>query len=383
MDPVLAAIEKSNNAFQEYKNAQEARFEALEAKQKRPGFKAGGDDNPAVRTAVRREVKSDEEKAIERWMRTLDTTELKAMSIGSGPDGGITVPKVIDDNIESQLKSMSPLRPWCRVVQVSTSDWHTLVSLRGLGAAWVSETAARPVTASSQFVDVKPPIGELYANVSCTQILLDDSQFDLTSWLAEELAYQFSSTESDAFLNGTGSSANQPLGILQSTFVATADGTRADRSLQYVPSGVAGGLVVPTATASPVDALINLIGAMRVGYRAGSCWVMNPLTFAALMQVKDLQGRVIVTPSLIAGQPDQLLGFPVVLCDGMPNIAAGNIPILFGNFRRGYVIVDRIGLRLLPDPYSSKPNVLFYATKRVGGMILNSEAIKGLKISVS
>jgi HK97 family phage major capsid protein len=379
---ILEAIESSTASFVKFKAAQEQRFEDLEAKMKRPGNGADDGDVPvrSVAKSVLIDPSAPEVKSFARYMRT-GQMEQKDMSGGSNADGGYAIPKEIDAAIEAVLLKQSPLRPYCLVQPITTPDYHKLVNKRGFGASWVGETAARPATTTAQFADIKPPMGELYANPQATQQMLDDVFFDAPSWLANELGVAFAESESNTFINGNGT--NQPLGFLAGTPVATADATRTFGVLQYVPTTNATGFAAVTSTASPFDILQQTIFSMRPGYRKDAIWVMHPTTLAVLAQVKDTVGRPIMVPSLIVGQPPTIMGYPVVECEHMPLIGANAFPIAFGNFSRGYIIVDRMNIRVLQDPFSNKPYVGFYTTKRVGGQVMNSECIKLVKCSVS
>jgi HK97 family phage major capsid protein len=207
--------------------------------------------------------------------------------------------------------------------------------------------------------------------------MLDDAQFDVEAWLADEIAVQFAKAEGTAFVNGDG--IDKPKGFLTYTAVATGDAVRAFGQLQYVPSGVANTL----PTTNPADKLLDLVHALRAPYRQGAAWVMNSTTLATIRKFKTADGAFIWTPGLITGQPDTLLGYPVVESEDMPDIAANTMPIAFGNFRAGYLIAERSETNIIRDPYTNKPYVNFYATKRIGGAVSNSEAIKLMRIAVS
>ena len=204
--------------------------------------------------------------------------------------------------------------------------------------------------------------------------MLDDAGFDVESWLAGQIAGEFARAEGAAFVSGNGT--NQPLGFLTGGTSAADDVSRTFGTLQHLGSGDATGL-----GALPDDRLIDLVMALKPGHRQGAVWVMNAATIALIRKVKDSTGAYIWQPSVIEGQPNRLLGYPVVEASDMPDVAANAYPIAFGNFQNGYLITERFGTRLLRDPYSNKPYVNFYATKRVGGQVLDSDAIKLLKIT--
>ena len=226
---------------------------------------------------------------------------------------------------------------------------------------------------SDLFAEIAPPSGELYANPAASQAMLDDAAFDLEGWLAGEIAMEFARAEGTAFITGTG--VDQPLGFLSSPAVLTGDGARAFGSLQYVASGDAAGF-----DANPDSKLIDVIHTMKAGHRQGASWVMNSATLSEVRKLKTTDGAFLWQPGLVEGQPDRLLGYPVVEAEDMPDIAAGAYPIAFGNFKAGYLIAERTATTILRDPFTNKPFVHFYATKRVGGQVLDSNAIKLLRI---
>jgi HK97 family phage major capsid protein len=312
----------------------------------------------------------------ENYLRRGQEAELKSLTIGSPADGGYAVPTQLDARIAERLTAISPIRAIAQVVQTSTSDYRKLISLGGTVSGWVSESTARNATASPKFAEIVPPSGDLYANPSASQQMLDDAAFDLESWLAQEIATEFGRAEGAAFVSGTGT--NQPSGFLSTPIASTADATRAFGTLQYLASGDAA-----TLGGAADGLLIDVVMALKAGHRQGAVWVMNAKTLSAVRKLKDADGAFLWQGSLIDGQPDRLLGYPVVEAADMPDVAAGATPIAFGNFQNGYIITERFGTRLLRDPYSNKPFVNFYATRRIGGQVLDSEAIKLVKIAAS
>lgn len=302
--------------------------------------------------------------------------EVKALSGATDGAGGYAVPPEIDGMIDATLKAISPIRAIANVVQVGSSGYRKLVSSGGFASGWAAETGARTETDTPVFNEVAPPAGELYANPAASQAMLDDAGFDVERWLADEISHEFASAEGAAFVNGNGT--NKPKGFLASTTAATADGTRAFGTLQHVVTGAAGAF-----STNPEEKLIDLVQTLRAPYRQGACWVMNSATLARIRKFKTTDGAFLWAPSLAAGQPATLLGYPVVEAEDMPDIAANSLSIAFGNFKAGYLIAERGHTQILRDPYSNKPYVHFYATKRVGGMVSNSEAIKLLKFAAS
>nr|WP_294809735.1 phage major capsid protein [uncultured Sphingomonas sp.] len=302
--------------------------------------------------------------------------EMKALSGVSDAAGGYAVPEEIDARIDATLKAVSPIRAIANVVKVGSSGYRKLVASGGIASGWAAETAARAETATPTFNEVAPPSGDLYANPAASQAMLDDAAFDVEEWLAQEIAREFAAAEGSAFVNGNGT--NKPRGFLATATAATGDATRAFGTLQYVASGAAGAFA-----ANPEDKLIDLVQSLRAPYRQGASWVMNSTTLARIRKFKTVDGAFLWAPSLTVGQPATLLGYPVVEAEDMPDIAANSLSIAFGNFKAGYLIAERGETQVLRDPYSNKPFVHFYATKRVGGMVSNSEAIKLLKFAAS
>ncbi len=310
---------------------------------------------------------------IDGYLRLGRETELKSINGINPADGGFAVPRQIDAQIASRLAKISPIRSIAQVVQTGSSGYRKLVSTSGIASGWVSEAAARPETGTPQFAEIAPPTGDLYANPAASQVMLDDAAFDLETWLANEIATEFARAEGAAFVRGTG--VNQPEGFLNTVKATAADNSRAFGAVQYIGTGSATGL------GSALDTkLIDLIHAMKSGHRQGACFVMNATTLAAVRKLKTTDGAFVWQPGLTEGQPNRLLGYPVIEAEDMPDVAGGAFPIAFGNFRDGYLIAERSATRVLRDPFTNKPFVHFYATKRIGGKVLDSNAIKLLKI---
>jgi len=311
---------------------------------------------------------------VNNYLRMGRETELKSVSGAVLSDGGYAVPRELDALIARSLTKISPIRQIAQVVQTGSAGYRKLVTGTGTASGWVSEAAARPMTATPTFYEIAPPSGELYANPAASQAMLDDAGFDLETWLADEIATEFARAEGAAFVNGTG--VNQPLGFLKSPQAATNDAARAFGTVQFVVSGNASGF-----DTAPEAKLIDLVHQLKSGHRQGANWVMNSTTMAAVRKLKTSDGAFLWQPGLIEGQPDRLLGYPIIEAEDMPDIAAGTTPIAFGNFRAGYLVAERTATSILRDPFTNKPFVHFYATKRVGGQVIDSDAIKLLKIS--
>lgn len=324
----------------------------------------------------------EHKEAFQKFMRKGDESgfnglTVKNVNIGTPGDGGYAVPEEIDRNVHDLLVDISPIREIANVVEVSTSDYKKLVNTRGTASGWVGETAARPETGTPTLVEVVPSMGEIYANPASTQQALDDMFFDVEAWLADEVATEFAEKEGNAFVLGDG--VNKAKGFLDYTTAATADGSRAFGTLEHVATGVAGAF----AAADPHEVLIDVVYALKQGHRNGARWVSNKSTLGAVRKMKDGDGNLIWQPGLIAGQPQTLMGYPITEAEDMPAIAANSLSLAFGNFMRGYLIVDRMGTRVLRDPFTNKPYVHFYTTKRVGGAVVDSQAIKFVKFSLA
>lgn len=380
---VLKAIQEGNASLEAFKNLTVERInylEAASAKAHRPHLASSikedfSSDATEHKSAFRKYITKGEQNGL------LDMQN-KAMSTSSGADGGFAVPKVIDGMIESTIVNISPIRSIAQVVQISTPDYHKLVNIHNSSiSAWVGEKAARTSTNTPQLEDINPPMGEVYCNLNATQTMLDDVLFNAEQWLAEEASIEFARAEGAAFISGTG--VNQPLGFLSGAApVATADATRAFGTLEYVGTGASGAFKTLTSTVNPADDFYTLVSKLKAGYRKDACFVMNKATLFAIMGFKNYQGFYVYNPATAPGMQDTLLGYPIIECEDMPTYStASAYAIAFGNFKRGYLITDRIGTRVLRDPFSNKPYVAFYITKRVGGSLLNSEAIKLLKFA--
>lgn len=314
--------------------------------------------------------------AFEGYLRAGNVLEMKSFNATASDAGGYALPREIDAAIDETLTAISPIRSVANVVKVGTAGYRKLVTTGGTPSGWASETGARAETATPTFNEIAPPMGELYANPSASQAMLDDAHFDVEQWLASEIATEFARAEGAAFVNGNGT--NRPKGFLQATTSSAGDASRAFGSLQYVASGAAGDFA-----ANPQDKLIDLVQTLRSPYRQGAVWVMNSVTLARIRKFRTSDGAFVWTPGLVAGQPATLLGYPVIESEDMPDIGANALAIAFGNFHAGYLIAERTETAILRDPYSNKPFVNFYAVKRIGGCVSNSEAIKLLKFAAS
>jgi HK97 family phage major capsid protein len=327
--------------------------------------------------------KAEHAQAFDRFFRKgvdagLADLEVKAkLTTQSDPDGSYLVPEETEAGIDRVLGTVSTIRSLSRVINISTDTYKKLVNMGGATSGWVGEEDARTGTATPTLREIAINTGELYAMPASTQKSLDDSRIDVAAWLADEVSIEFAEKEGAAFASGDG--INKPRGILSYDMVANT--SYAWGKIGFVVSGKADGFLAPTASANPADALIDLYYALKSGYRNGAAWLMSDAVMATVRKFKDAQGAYIWNPPSGTAEVGTILGKPVHTDDNMPAVASNAFPVAFGNFQRAYLIVDRVGIRVLRDPYSSKPNVLFYTTKRVGGGMVNFEAMKTLKIS--
>jgi HK97 family phage major capsid protein len=387
------------SAFEEFKSANDERLSQLESKasedvvttEKVDRINAALDEQKAAidqlvlgakrpgRAATAAIVPDERKAAFDRYVRTGDNAamlalEAKSLSVGSDPDGGYLAPDETERLISAAVQDISPIRQIASVRQIGANSFRKPVSITGGAAGWVGETDARPETASPTLSAVDFPTMELYAMPATTQALLDDAIVNVEQWIADEVQNEFAQQEGAAFVNGDG--VNQPQGFLSYSIVE--DSSQTWGSVGYVATGTDGDFGV-----DPMDALVDLIYAPKQAYRANGKFVMNRSVVGALRKFKDADGNYLWQPSTQANGRATLLGYEVVEAEDMPDIAADSYSVAFGDFARGYLIVDRVGIRILRDPFSAKPYVLFYTTKRVGGGIQQFDAIKLLKFSAA
>lgn len=343
----------------------QAAVDRIEAVLKRPGFgtTAANDNN-------KEDIKA-EHSALDIFARSGDDKKLlevrASMSLGSDPDGGYSVYPALSTTMTTKLYNQSAFRGIARVETMTTgSEWWEPVDNDESGATWVGEQASRPETDTPQIGMLKVPCLEQYALQKITQRLLDDSSWNLGQWIEGKVTDKFARSENSAFVSGTG--VIDPRGILTYTNVTTDDSTRAWGELQYIASGA--------ATTVTADALKDTLWSLRAPYRQGANWLLNSNTMNAIDKLKTGDGDYIVRPGMTSGAPDSILGYPVAYSEDMPNLEAGSLSICFGNFKLGYVIVEKPGIKWLRDVYTAKPHVLFYAYRRIGGGVSNSEALK-------
>lgn len=335
---------------------------------------------PALSSSV--EAGAPHKKAIGTYLRTGDDDGLrglelegKALNTAVNAEGGYLVDPQTAEMIQGVLRGSSSLRSVANVVNVEATSFDVLVDHTDVGAGWATETAASTETDTPQIERISIPLHELSALPKASQRLLDDTAFDIEGWLAERIADKFSRAEAMAFISGDG--IDKPTGFL--THPTVDDASWSWGNLGYVVTGADGDF---DAT-NPADAIVDLVYALGARYRANANFVMNSKTAGAVRKMKDADGRFLWSDGLAAGEPARLMGYPVLIAEDMPDIASGAMAIAFGNFDAGYTIAERPDLRVLRDPFSAKPHVLFYATKRVGGDVSDFSAIKLLKFGIS
>ena len=309
----------------------------------------------------------------EDGLKSLDV-EAKGLNTAVQAEGGYLVTPQTAQAIDSVLRSAGNLRSIARVVQVEAGAYDVLIDHNEIGAGWNDETTVSE-TAAPLVDRISIPLHELSANPKASQRLLDDAAFDVGAWLADRVADRFLRAESAAFVNGDG--VNKPKGFLTKTMVDNASWSWG--SIGYVVTGSSGAFDLN----DPADALIDLAYALDAEYRAGACFVMNSRTAGEVRKMKDSQGRFLWVEGLSMDHPARLLGYPVAIVEEMPDIGADSYAIAFGDFAHGYTVAERPDMRVLRDPYSAKPHVMFYATKRVGGDVTDYAAIKALKFGTA
>lgn len=359
VDPLLTEkLNKLNDVLEEQKKA----METLQTAASRPGAGAGeeGKEKPEL---------AEHKKAFIDYLRkgndaNLGEMQTKALSVGSDPDGGYLVTPAMANIITKIVNETSPIRQLASVQTISSDSLDTIDDVQLMSGGWTGEQDSRSETNTAQIGKRNIPVHELYANPRATQKLIDDANINIEQWLAEKIAEKLSLLENTAFVSGNGTS--KPRG-----FLTYASGTSWGQ-IQQVSSG--------TSADFGADDLISLFYTLKEPYQKNATFVMARATLANVRQMKGSDGQYLWQPALTAGAPDILLGRPVVQASDMEAIGASSLSVAVADWKQAYQIVDRIGIRTLRDPFSAKPYVQFYTTKRVGGDLLNFEAIKLLKL---
>ena len=386
---VAATVRALTTGLEDFKARFNGRMDAIEEELNKNALHAAartlngsGEDTPGDDPDYRktfasytRRGASDAEATLKSANATGDRASIMAaMSEGDNSAGGYVAPVEWDRKIQKFQRVLSPMRQLSFVVSTNRAAYSTLWSNDQWGSGWVGEVASRPATATATLAPLVIASGEIYANPAATQRLLDDAAINFEEWISTVLSDEFSRQEGIAFVAGDG--VNKPMGFLR--YVPGDVGASAH------PGGTLGITLSGSAAAvDKPDALIDLKYGLGAPYRQNSTWLMNSQTAAVIAKLKDGQGNYLWREAMLASEPSTLLGRPVAIDENMPNIAAGMTPIAFGDFARGYVVNDRVGIRMLRDPYTNKPYVSFYTTKRVGGGVLDPQAIRLLKVAAS
>lgn len=396
----VSVFDEVKALFEQFKAANDERLKQIEAKgHADPLLENKVDNINAAISTLEATIKAMEDKINRAEFGNPGTPEDKAraeyragfnafarrgdiqasLSVGSDPDGGYSVPIEVDKEILQLERNEVTMRRLAKIVTLGTPNYSKIVNKGGATSGWVGETDARGETDAPKLAALTPFWGEVYANPGATQQMLDDSGFDVEGWLAEELSMEFAAQENDKFINGSG--ILTPKGILAYPMALTADATRAFGTVQYIKTTEAAAFKAASATFNPADNLIDMQQALKPAFRNNAVWLMNSTTVGTVRKFKDaVNGAYIYQPSIVLGTPATLLGKPIEEDENMPAIGANAFPIAYGDFKRAYTICDRIGTRVLRDPFTNKPYIMFYTTKRVGGFLANSNAIKTLKM---
>jgi HK97 family phage major capsid protein len=395
---VKESHEKILGVFEEFKKANDQRLEQIEKKGHADPLLAGKVDrlNDAI-SMLEKQIREMETKAnalgatggqpaesdqvqharaFSRFLRKgeidgLADLQVKALSLGVNADGGFASAQDLDKSLAEVALKYAPMRSLSTVITVSNEKYEKLVNIHGLAGGWVAETGTRTATNSPQFAQFKPVFGEMYANVTASQRVLDDAFFNLEGHIADEAGKTFGILENVEFTSGTGVAGTSPKGILAYTPSASPTfGT----NIGLVKSGTSGVIVA--------DTLLDVPAKILASYRAGAMWMGAAATFTAVRKLKDSQNRYLWEPSMVAGVPAQLLGYPIAENEDMPAVAASANALVFGNIKRAYVVADVVGTRWLRDPYTNKPNVMFYGTRRVGGGVIDTTAVAAYQLAV-
>lgn len=390
LDAQLAKMDEHFDLLTDVKS----RLEKMETRIARPGA-GGGNGDQAIKEAV------EYRKAWESWMRkgqsdrelehrmlvagkaleardAADGREVRATQVitTTNSAGGYALPKEIEATIARLTLDISPIRQIATVRTVGTPDYHEIFDIGGTGFEWLGEGDTRNQTNTSDIADIKPTFGTLSAKPQATEESMDDLFFNVEQWLLDSVYEAHAQGEGAAFVSGNGT--KKPTGFLAGpTPVTTVDASRAFGTLQYIASGQAAAM--PTSA----DTFYDLIYSLRARYRNNAQWVTNKLVLAAMRKFKDTTNQYLWQPSLVASQPQTYAGYGITEAEDMPAVAANAFPIAFGDFKEGYLIADRVGLRITRDEITTPGVVKYYVRKRVGGILRNTQAIKLLKIATS
>lgn len=389
LDAKLAKIDEHIDGLNEVKS----KMEKMETKLSRPGVMDGGRQEGESKEAVeyrhafldwmrapgdheRQQKAAAAAKQLEAKNRDGRETRATQTVTSTGSAGGFALPEIIERQIARLSVDISPIRQIATVRTVGSPDYKELFDINGAGFEWVGETDTRSQTNTPDLAEVAPTFGMASAKPQASEESLDDLFFDVESWLVSSAAEAIAAGEGTAFVSGNGT--KKPTGFLAGpTPVTTADSSRAFGTLQYIASGQAAAL--PTSA----DVFYDLVYALRARYRNNAQWVTSKLVLAALRKYKDTSGQYLWQPALTAGQPATFMGYGITEAEDMPAVGAGAFSLAFGDFKEGYLIADRVGMRITRDEITNPGFLKFYVRKRVGGKLRNSQAIKLLKIAAS
>jgi HK97 family phage major capsid protein len=395
MDAKLAKMDAHIDGMSEAKS----RLEKLEAKLARPGviqdaLKEGGsredvDHRNAFVNWVRAPQDQEAKQALMVAQKARDdrrVQELKSQGVperraaqvvtSTGAAGGFALPSIIETTINRLATDISPIRQIATVRQVGSTDYKELFDVGGATFEWLGETDTRNQTNTPNLTEIIPTFGMASAKPQATEESLDDLFFNVESWLIESAVEAIATGEGAAFIGGNGT--KKPTGFLAGPApVATADATRAFGTLQYFASGQA------AALPSNPDVFTDMVYGVRARYRNNARWLTAKLVMAAMRKYKDTAGQYLWQPSLSASQPATFIGYGITEAEDMPAAAANSFPLAFGDFKEGYLIADRVGMRITRDEITSPGFVKFYVRRRVGGKLRNTQAIKLLKIAAA
>lgn len=389
LDAKLAKIDAHIDGLNEVKS----KMEKMETKLSRPGVMDGGRQEGESKEAVeyrhafldwmrapgdheRQQKTAAAAKQLEAKNRDGRETRATQTVTSTGSAGGFALPEIIERQIARLSVDISPIRQIATVRTVGSPDYKELFDINGAGFEWVGETDTRSQTNTPDLAEVAPTFGMASAKPQASEESLDDLFFDVENWLISSAAEAIAQGEGAAFVSGNGT--KKPTGFLAGpTPVTTADSSRAFGTLQYIASGQAAAL--PTSA----DVFYDLVYSLRARYRNNAQWVTSKLVLAALRKYKDTSGQYLWQPALTAGQPATFMGYGITEAEDMPAVGAGAFSLAFGDFREGYLIADRVGMRITRDEITTPGFVKFYVRKRVGGKLRNTQAIKLLKIAAS
>ena len=423
-NPILGAIDQINTAFEEFKTTNDKRLdeeakgntararelnEQLDRievditdgeKKKRESERQAdimserveileaANDRP--KATIQDKVKSEYKDAFVGWMRSggksqaaeakmVDAgkraSEVKEVSIGSDPGGGYAVPEEIATEIDKLLLKRSDIQNEITQRQVGTSDYKELLTIFGADSGWVGETGTRSLTGTSTLREIVPTWGELYAYPKITTWSAEDIFFNVESWLTEEVADGMGKNLDLAIWSGNGTT--KPTGLINSAPAATADGSpqRSAAVFQYIPTDATSPLTTVNA-----DDVIDLLYSLNRGYRNGAKFGCNSVTQGALRKLKSSNGDYYWQPSLQAGQPAMLLGYPVFTYEDMADYDTGSgIYLGFGDWKKAYILVYRSNLGITSEGITTPGYIKFYIRRRYAGIVRNNEALKFLK----